>query len=132
MFNFLGIHSPIKMARHFFSKALGLDYSTAVRADTSKQDFSVYPRHWYLDATFCCFRCGRSFVFSADEQRYWYEELKFHVDSKAKHCGECRALHPYTTGPSSSGVHQWAIRDFSPRSFASSLPALGALKKKPW
>lgn len=34
--------------------------------------------------------CRRAFVFSAREQKYWYEELQFHFDSVAIRCQECR------------------------------------------
>jgi hypothetical protein len=85
-----GKNDPRKMPQHLFWGALHIDYPTAVRADISKQDFGVCPRHWYVDAAFRCPRCDRTFVFSADEQRYWYEELKFYVDSRTKHCSECR------------------------------------------
>jgi hypothetical protein len=78
------------MPKHFFWGALHIEYATAVRADITKQDFSVCPRHWYVDAAFRCPRCKRTFVFSADEQRFWYEELRFYVDSLATHCKECR------------------------------------------
>ena len=61
-----------------------------MRADTSKQDFSVCPRHWYLDAEFRCGRCGEAFVFTAEEQGFWYEQLRFFVDSVPKQCRACR------------------------------------------
>ena len=79
-----------KMPRHLFSGALRLDYGTATRADISKQNFSVCPRYWYVDATFLCPRCGENFIFTRDEQRLWYEELGFWIDSCAKHCAACR------------------------------------------
>lgn len=34
--------------------------------------------------------CGKGFVFSAKEQRYWYEQLKFWVQSVPKQCPTCR------------------------------------------
>lgn len=63
----------------------------AIRADISKQNYSVRPRRWYIDATFRCSRCGEYFVFTADEQRFWYEELGFWIDSQPKHCKQCRS-----------------------------------------
>lgn len=85
-----GQRTPRRMPGHFFRGAVHLDYTKAVRADIAKQEYGVCPRHWYVDAGFCCMRCGTSFVFSAPEQRFWYEELKFHVDSLPKRCQECR------------------------------------------
>ncbi|MBI1369796.1 MAG: hypothetical protein GC162_14215 [Planctomycetes bacterium] len=88
---FFGERDPRKMPRHLFSGALQIDFASATRADTSKQNFSVCPRHWYVDATFLCPRCGEKFTFTRDEQRFWYEELRFWIDSRAKHCATCRS-----------------------------------------
>ena len=84
-----GEHDARQMPIHLFWGA-DLDYATAVRADIAQQDFTVCPRHWYVDATLRCARCSQSFVFSADQQRFWYEQLRFWVDSRAKHCTSCR------------------------------------------
>ncbi len=78
------------MPRHFFWKCLDLDHDSAVRADVSKQNYSVCPRHWYIDATFKCSRCSKTFCFTAAEQKKWYEDLGFYVDSCAKDCLNCR------------------------------------------
>jgi hypothetical protein len=83
-------NNPLKMPPHFFYGALHVDYTTAIRADISKQDYSICPRFWYIDAAFACGRCGKNFVFSADEQRFWYEEAGFYVDSFPRQCRECR------------------------------------------
>jgi hypothetical protein len=86
-----GHDDPRKMpVGGFFRGAIRLDYATAVRANDARQNFSVCPRQWYIDATFRCARCKKQFVFSAKEQRYWYEKLQFYVDSYPKHCKSCR------------------------------------------
>jgi len=90
MFDNFGKRNPRKMPGHFFVGAVRLDYSTAVKADTSKQNCSVCPRHWYIDATLNCLRCSNTFVFSAEEQRFWFEDLGFWVNSQAAHCRACR------------------------------------------
>lgn len=90
MFDRFGKRDPRNMPMHLFFGALNLDYSSAIRADISKQHFSVCPRYWYVDAAFRCPRCGENFVFTADEQRFWYEELGFWIDSQAQHCKHCR------------------------------------------
>lgn len=90
VFDSFGDSDPRKMPGHLFWGVRHLDYSTAVRADISKQNFSVCPRHWYIDAAFNCSRCGESFVFTADEQKFWYEELKFWIDSIPRECAKCR------------------------------------------
>ena len=81
-----GGKDPKKMPAHLFFEARSLDYKNAQRADISKQHYTVCPRHWYVDATFACRDCGEEFVFSADEQRFWYEDRKFFIDSLPKHC----------------------------------------------
>lgn len=78
------------MPGHFFYGSVRIDFESAVRADVSRQNCSVCPRYWYVDATFGCAACGRSFSFSADEQRAWYEEYGFWVDSRPKNCVACR------------------------------------------
>lgn len=81
---------PKKMPLHLFYGAVSIDYATAVRADVSKQNYTVCPRHWYIDVTFRCEDCGKTFLFSADEQGVWYERRRFYVDSKPTRCPACR------------------------------------------
>lgn len=78
------------MPRHFFWRCSHLDHESAIRADIARQNYSVMPRHWYVDATVKCARCSESFCFTALEQKYWYEELGFYVDSFARNCTKCR------------------------------------------
>lgn len=79
-----------KMPPHFFYRAIRLDLETAVRADVAKQNYSTYPRDWYIDATLQCHRCKTEFIFSAAEQEFWYETLHFYVDVLPFHCPACR------------------------------------------
>jgi Probable zinc-ribbon domain len=85
-----GRDDPREMPTHFFVGAVFLDYSSAVRANAEKQNCSICPRHWYLDAVFACDHCSEKFVFTAAEQRAWYEEYGFWIDSRPKHCLNCR------------------------------------------
>jgi hypothetical protein len=65
----------------------------AVRGDVRKQHYCPVchvPKYFYQDITKTCLQCGADFVFSASEQKYWYESLKFHFDSVAVRCAECR------------------------------------------
>ena len=65
----------------------------AVRGNVPKQHFCPMchvPRYFYVDQRRRCVECGREFVFSAKEQKYWYEELQFHFDSVPIRCPECR------------------------------------------
>jgi hypothetical protein len=90
VFGLFGESDPRGMPPHFFWRHVGLDYDSAIRADTSKQDFSVAPRHWYIDAVFRCARCGGEFCFTAAEQKRWYEGYRFYVDSLPQECPACR------------------------------------------
>jgi hypothetical protein len=90
MANLPGENDPKRMPMHLFSGAQCLDYKTAQRADISKQHYTVCPRHWYVDAKFLCSDCGREFMFTASEQRFWYEDRGFWIDSLPKRCAQCR------------------------------------------
>jgi hypothetical protein len=46
----------------------------------------------YEDKKFKCVDCGDMKVWSAEEQKWWYETAKGHVFSEAKRCSECRQL----------------------------------------
>lgn len=63
---------------------------TAFRADLSRQTYCCSPRMLYVDMAKVCRTCGRWFIFFALEQKYWYEELGFHVDADCVHCQDCR------------------------------------------
>ncbi len=65
----------------------------AIRGDVSKQVFCPLchdPKYFYADETRHCVQCQRSFTFSAREQKFWYESLKFNFLSTAVRCAECR------------------------------------------
>ena len=85
-----GRDDPREMPAHFFFRSLRIKYGSAVRADPGRQNCSICPRYWYVDTTFACDRCDGEFTFSAEEQRIWYEEYGFWIDSLPKHCLECR------------------------------------------
>ena len=89
-----GRDAPQNMPPHFFGAfgggGVSLDYRSAVRADIARQNYTVCPRYWYIDVTVRCARCQETFLFSAAEQRTWYEEWGFPVDSFARHCPDCR------------------------------------------
>ena len=89
-FDSFGDTDPRKMPSHLFHGALSLNYDSAGRADTTKQNFSVCPRHWYIDTVFRCEACCTEFIFSVKEQRFWYEEREFYVDSLPLRCPACR------------------------------------------
>jgi hypothetical protein len=85
-----GDTDPKKMPPGYFYDVVGIDYPTAVRADVSKQDYTVAPRHWDVDAKCRCRSCRAEYVWSASEQKQWFEEFRFNVSSKPKECPTCR------------------------------------------
>lgn len=68
-----------------------MDFSTAIRANIRLQDFCVCPRNWYIDARFRCAECDADFLWSAQEQRTWFETYRFWVDSTPRLCHNCSA-----------------------------------------
>ena len=64
--------------------------NTAIPADLSRQSPSTVPITHYFDVKRQCRDCGRPFIFFAQEQQYWYEELGFGLDSDCVRCVDCR------------------------------------------
>ena len=67
--------------------------NTAVQADTSKQPTATVAVTHYFDSKRTCRDCQRPFLFFAEEQKYWYEELGFRLDADCIRCVECRKKH---------------------------------------
>ncbi len=63
---------------------------TAVEADISKQINATVPFPYYFDVDAVCRKCGRPFIFFAEEQKCWYEELGFYLWATAACCASCR------------------------------------------
>ncbi len=91
--DYFGEESPQNMPEHMFYGALYVDYDTAIRGRPELQNFSVCPRHWYIDAVYKCLDCKKKFTWEAEEQRQWFEEWKFWIDSEPNHCPRCRVKH---------------------------------------
>jgi hypothetical protein len=65
----------------------------ASEANPVVQKFADYPPYLaYFDVSLRREDCGSVLVFQADEQRFWYEQLKFWVQSRPKQCTACRKL----------------------------------------
>lgn len=65
----------------------------AVPGDPSKQDFCSahhLPKYFYVDEETVCTQCGQPFTFTAHEQKFWYETLRFNFRSTAIRCQRCR------------------------------------------
>ena len=54
---------------------------TAIPANLRKQTHATVSCDWYVDILKTCRSCRRQYIFYALEQKHWYEELKFYVDS---------------------------------------------------
>jgi hypothetical protein len=63
---------------------------TAIVADPARQVGSCMASTHYYDIEKTCRDCSRLFIFFAEEQRYWYEELQFPVDADCVRCAPCR------------------------------------------
>jgi hypothetical protein len=80
-------------ARYLFVCRECIAEGRATEADASRQLYCDYPPYRaYFDVTLKCEDCKSDFVFSASEQRFWYEELKFWVQSHPKQCRDCRRI----------------------------------------
>ena len=88
--DYFGTTNPKNMPEHLFFGAIYKNYETAVKADISKQNFSVCPRHWYIDVGFKCKGCEQTFIWLVEEQKAWFEEYVHYIDSKPNHCRQCR------------------------------------------
>lgn len=63
---------------------------TAVAADLSLQAPATIAITHYFDVKRVCRECERPFIFFAREQKHWYEELGFGLDSDCASCPPCR------------------------------------------
>jgi hypothetical protein len=63
--------------------------NTAILANVSKQNFGFYGLELYVDTKVRCRDCERPFIFFALQQQYWFETLKFWIDSRCVRCYEC-------------------------------------------
>jgi hypothetical protein len=81
------------LTRNYFQWACDecLDSGKALPGDWKIQKWADHnPFLVYYDIHKKCKTCGKDFVFSKNEQRYWYEELKFRVQSECVNCLDCR------------------------------------------
>jgi hypothetical protein len=64
--------------------------NTAINADLSRQKITAVGVTHYFDLDRACRGCGRRFIFFAEEQKHWYEELGFTLNSDCVRCVPCR------------------------------------------
>ena len=63
--------------------------NTAIPADLSRQTPATVPITHYYDVIRQCRDCGRPFIFFAEEQKHWYGDLGFGLDSNCVRCVPC-------------------------------------------
>src|SRR5436190_14567860 len=44
----------------------------------------------YLDQPFTCLKCGKTEIWKATDQKWYYEEAKGHIDASTIECHDCR------------------------------------------
>ena len=54
--------------------------------------FSCSPPAFYRDSSFVCKDCGAHEIWTAKQQKWWYERAKGPIDSRAVRCRPCRLL----------------------------------------
>jgi Probable zinc-ribbon domain len=64
--------------------------NTAIPADLPRQSPATVPVTHYFDVRRQCRDCERPFLFFAEEQKYWYEDLGFPLESDCVRCVDCR------------------------------------------
>ncbi len=68
-----------------------LEQEIAIPGETKDQLFCIWQPHLsYVDQERQCRTCEEDFVFFKEEQKFWYETLKFWVVSEAVNCKKCR------------------------------------------
>ena len=89
--DYFGSTDPRLMPKHLFWGAVHIDYASAVRGNPEKQNYSVCPRYWFIDADFVCKSCRKNFTWTAGEQKAWFEDYYFWIDSSPRQCKACSA-----------------------------------------
>ena len=90
-----GLNPDTNYADVFLHWHSGKEYripNTAIPADLSRQAKATVPVTHYFDVRRQCRDCGRPFIFFAEEQKYWYEELKFKLDATLENTLHQRAI----------------------------------------
>lgn len=71
--------------------AAGIDVNRAaitLRSSYGEPDFVT--RGYYVDLPFTCTDCGKPEIWTATQQKWWFEVAKGYPFSAAKRCGACR------------------------------------------
>jgi len=67
----------------------------ALKADHSQlahnNIYGLLPQ-FYIDKAYKCRDCGSDEIWTAKQQKWWYETVKGHIDSTAVRCRRCRNI----------------------------------------
>jgi hypothetical protein len=70
-------------------------HPSAVKADPAQlahiNTYGQLPAY-YLDIPFTCRRCGKTEIWKAADQKWYYETAKGHIDARAVNCHACRVV----------------------------------------
>lgn len=61
---------------------------------------------FYMDREFICKDCGSHEIWTAKQQKWWYEMAKGHIDSTAVHCRRCRKKNQEPKGRAESAYEK--------------------------
>lgn len=62
----------------------------AIKADPALQNYCWHPHYAYFDTKRICKTCKTEFIFSKEEKKLWFEDLKFWTDAVPNNCLNCR------------------------------------------
>ncbi|NKB54346.1 MAG: hypothetical protein GKR97_19405 [Rhizobiaceae bacterium] len=77
---------------HWASPADQRIENTAIVADLQRQSPATIPVTHYFDVKRVCRDCNSPFLFFAQEQQHWYEDLEFPLESDCVRCSPCRKM----------------------------------------
>jgi gamma-glutamyl-gamma-aminobutyrate hydrolase PuuD len=67
-----------------------INRSDVLPGQSGAQNYTVVGIQWHIGVILRCKKCRKTFEFTAEEQRHWYEKLRFWADSVPVECFECR------------------------------------------
>jgi hypothetical protein len=102
------VWDPRFCAKDYWDYGMSIIPSDAIGADMTKHaDHNSYgPKFWYRDEEFTCKDCGVREVWTAEQQRWWFEVAKGQINSRATRCRSCRRAWREKTGKVSHAERQ--------------------------
>jgi hypothetical protein len=75
-----------------FKKIHEIISGDVIDGNISLQNYSVIGIQKHVGVRIFCSKCNALFTFSAKEQQFWYEQLRFWADSVPVDCLDCRGI----------------------------------------